>query len=369
MNDTPQTLYVELTTRCNLDCLMCIRHSWDQPPATMPAATFAALLDQLREFATPVSINFSGYGEPLTHPRFWEFLAQTKQAGHRAEMITNGLLLDPPAAERLLDLGLDKLIVSVDAMSGGSGRLLHGDTFGAVSSHLRALQQLRLARGVNHPEVWLECVATRRNIGELLTLKGLARVLGFTGILVTNLIPHTPELMDEILYERWNTAAGHRGPSVWNPVVDVPLMDAFSPASAVVDRLRDGGTLLRVAGAPVSGHAPVCPFITQGRLAVLPDGNVSPCLPLMHTHTYYFRRQAKRHFACHFGNVNAVPLRAIWESEPYRQFRDRVRRWEFSPCLSCGSCGLRATNREDCTADTFPRCGECLWAAGLVQCP
>jgi uncharacterized protein YqjF (DUF2071 family) len=89
----------------------------------------------------------------------------------------------------------------------------------------------------------------------------------------------------------------------------------------------------------------------------------------MHSHEYYFRRRLRqvRHF--HLGNVNAAPLEAIWLSEAYRAFRRRVRQFDFSPCSDCGGCDLRETNQRDCSSSEFPSCGECLWAAGIVQCP
>jgi len=59
----------------------------------------------------------------------------------------------------------------------------------------------------------------------------------------------------------------------------------------------------------------------------------------------------------------------IWRSEEYRAFGHRVREWRFSPCIDCGGCEFRESNLEDCFGDEFLRCGECLWAAGPVQCP
>jgi len=67
--------------------------------------------------------------------------------------------------------------------------------------------------------------------------------------------------------------------------------------------------------------------------------------------------------------VNEQSLAEIWNDAEYRSFRDRVRRFEFSPCIDCGGCDLRESNESDCFGDAFPRCGECLWAHGLVQCP
>ncbi|MCP4378296.1 MAG: hypothetical protein GY794_19240, partial [bacterium] len=31
----PRKVYIELTTDCNMDCPMCLRHSWDSPGGAM----------------------------------------------------------------------------------------------------------------------------------------------------------------------------------------------------------------------------------------------------------------------------------------------------------------------------------------------
>jgi len=36
---------------------------------------------------------------------------------------------------------------------------------------------------------------------------------------------------------------------------------------------------------------------------------------------------------------------------------------------TCGGCERFAGNFVDCTENTFPTCGGCLWAQGFVQCP
>ena len=369
-DDAPRKVYVELTTECNLDCAMCIRHAWDRPGEPMSAETFGNLLRQVSDLGRDgLVLNFSGFGEPMTHPRFFDLLADAKDAGLCVEVVTNGTRLGPEAVERFLDLELDRLVVSVDGIRASSSRLLHPVSFPAVAAGLRRLHVRRLARNATRPETGIEFVATRRNVHELPELRRLAGALGFRSLLVTNLIPYTPELADEILYARCGTASRGRADSPSSPCVDLPFLDAHSPASEAVESLRGTGIRLRVNGIDLAGSGPRCRFVTEGRLAVRYDGSVSPCLSLMHSHTYYFRGKARRVRAYHVGNVNDRPLAEIWAGREYRAFRDRVRRFEFSPCIDCGNCDLRETNEEDCTADVFPRCGECLWAAGLVQCP
>ena len=67
--------------------------------------------------------------------------------------------------------------------------------------------------------------------------------------------------------------------------------------------------------------------------------------------------------------VDETPLASIWESPRYRAFRQRARSFDFSPCIDCGGCDLREKNEDDCFGSGFPSCGDCLWAAGFIQCP
>ncbi|HPD14708.1 MAG TPA: SPASM domain-containing protein [Planctomycetota bacterium] len=365
----PRKAYVELTTACNLDCPMCLRRAFEEPGGEMALATFRRVVEQCAELPARATLSFGGYGEPMAHPLFAEFLALAKGARLQVEAVSNGLLLTPERMQQLLELRLDKLIVSLDGVSGDASQNLHAGTFPEVAERLREFHRLRLARRAERPEVVVEFVATKRNIAELPALVRLAPHLGFTGVVVTNLVPHTPELAAEVLYEQWATPARRHLATPWDPVVELPLLDARSAASAVAERLRGAGARLWINGADVSGAGPRCRFVAEGRLAIRWDGAVSPCLPLLHSHTYYFRDKAKRLRRYALGNVNDARLRELWGGAEYRAFRARVREFAFAPCIECGGCDLRSDNEEDCFGDDFPRCGECLWAAGLVQCP
>jgi len=365
----PQKVYIELTTDCNMDCPMCIRHSWSEPSRPMSDATFEAVITQLSEMPSVRTVNFSGFGEPLTHPKFFELAKRAKQAGLNVEMITNGLLLDSETIDKLIALPLDRLIVSVDSLSAPSGKMLHENSFTQVADSLRTLYHRRQLAKQANPDINIEFVATRKNIHELPELRRLSLVLGFSRIIVTNLIPQTPEQADELLYGACGPITRGQEISPWQPCIDMPVMDVSDEVNDVTKRLSNTGILLRVNGAEVSGAGSKCRFVDEGTFAICADGSLSPCLALMHSHTYYFRKQSKRILAYHPGNVAEASIKEIWGSPEYRAFRDRVRQNEFSPCLDCGGCNLRDSNETDCAGDVFPRCGECLWAAGWIQCP
>jgi len=97
--------------------------------------------------------------------------------------------------------------------------------------------------------------------------------------------------------------------------------------------------------------------------------NLSPCLPLLHSHNSFLDRRerfSRRHIV---GNVNKKGLQDLWRDPQYAAFRERVRAFNFSPCAICGGCEMGEGNEEDCFGNDFPTCGGCLWAQGVVQCP
>ena len=362
-------VHLEITDECNLNCGMCFRRSWEERGGSMTVATFDRLLAQFLSIPSLSVVQFGGFGEPTVHPEFWDFLRQIKEAGLQAELITNGTTFEPDDLARLLDRGLDKLVVSLDGVDLSDADPFHPSSNGLAQKNLRLLYGMKSVRGLTRPEVAVEFVASRRNVHQLPEVKRLGQLLGFTSILVTNLVPHTREQEKDVLYAHWATAKHDELPSPWNPTINLPRLDPRSEASSVIEQLRISGANLNVCDAKFSSGGMQCRFVNEGCLAITSDGGVSPCLSLLHTHSYYYRQEKRSIRAHRLGNVTEQPLVEIWDSPEYRSFRERVRKFEFSPCIDCGTCELRETNDEDCYGSGFPSCGECLWAAGIVQCP
>ena len=86
-------LYIEATTGCNLQCVTCIRNIWSDPIAAMKRDTFQSILDSLPGLPELNRVVFTSFGEPLSHPRILDMIAQAKGLGHRVSLITNGILL------------------------------------------------------------------------------------------------------------------------------------------------------------------------------------------------------------------------------------------------------------------------------------
>lgn len=112
----PQKIYVELTTRCNLHCAMCVKYAANSciPEADMELELFKKLLPSL---ATVETLVLNGIGESLLHPQLMEIIQLSRMHMVSAAVIglqSNGGLIDPATARALIDHGLNTLCLSVD---------------------------------------------------------------------------------------------------------------------------------------------------------------------------------------------------------------------------------------------------------------
>lgn len=361
-------LYVEPTNRCNINCRTCIRNVWDEPLGRMDLATFTGLLDSLRT-DPPGTVFFGGYGEPLSHPDIVAMVRAAKGLGARVELITNATLLDAALAQALIDARLDVLWTSLDGATPDSYTDVRlGAALPDVLANLRRFRDRRTPSQHPTPELGIVFVAMRRNVRDLPDLLRLARELGAARFMVSNIMPHTPAMRDEVLYAR----ALSNGNYLYAPELPgllLPIMDQSVVAEASLADAWEGNWHIAVSGETPGVVRDRCPFIESGSVAVSWNGDVSPCLPLMHSYTAYlhgYERHAERWVV---GNVRQRPLPELWRDPAYVAFRRRVQAFDFAPCAVCDGCVLSEHNEEDCYGNAFPTCGGCLWAQGIVQCP
>jgi len=362
-------LYIEPTNRCNLACVTCMRNSWDVELGQMREAIFGRILEGLRPISPTPSVFFGGLGEPLAHPRAIEMVARAKAAGAVAELITNGTLLDERRARGLIEAGLDVLWVSIDGATPESyADVRLGAALPEVLENMARFRRLRPAGHRARPEIGINFVAMKRNIGDLPEVIAIGRRLGVTRFAVSNVLPYTPELCDEVLYERTLHDIAYL-PSAWLPRLNFPKMDLNDDTQPAFLRALRSGANVTFAGSNLGGANDVCTFIESGSMTVGWDGSVSPCPPLLYTHVSYLHRRRRVSHRHIIGNVGERELLDLWNDLDYVAYRDRVQRFAFAPCTACGGCDLSEANLEDCLGNLFPVCGGCLWAQCVIQCP
>jgi MoaA/NifB/PqqE/SkfB family radical SAM enzyme len=365
-------VYIEVTNMCNLDCQTCMRNVWGEPSGMMSDEIFEVIFKEVETMPVKPTIFFGGYGEPLIHPKTIEWVKRFKAIGARVELISNGLLLTEERSLQFIRAGLDVLWVSLDGSSQESYVDIRlGSSLPVVVENLRKLRYIRYkATDIDNslPNLGIAFVAMEKNIKDLPDVLRLGVHLGATRFSISNVLPHTPELNDQVLYKRSTQNMIGRQNTAY-PLVNISRMDWNDTTKDVLAYVYGRKFRLELAGYEVNRAIDTCPFIEQGSTSVRWDGIVAPCLPLLHTNQYICRQQLRKTIGYTLGNVQETGLLGIWNSDKYVALRDRLQIFNFSPCTFCDGCELSEENESDCLGNIDLSCGGCLWAQGFIRCP
>lgn len=311
----PTHLYLTVTERCNLRCLHCIT---DAPARTSEgrARTMQPwLLDALAEPLRAADyFGFAHGGESLVEPIFFDLLQRIQELHshsgrhYDAHLLSNGMLLDEATAERLCELGLTSLAVSLD---GGTERtndsVRLGADFERILRNVEGVLAVRSRLGADL-RVGVSTVLTQGNAAELVQLGERLAAIGVDWIKVEELYPVNAFSARELLRPR-----GQRARDALNA-----LRAAVEPAGlVVVDHLAppQGCPCESTGSDALAEFRATDDFANRARFrscqaaweqaSVDPDGTVRPIDP----------------FHLPLGNVADEPFLALWQGERAQRVR------------------------------------------------
>ena len=192
----PATFHLDVANACNVNCAYCWFHSpgskkradahlfdsaWRSDQ--VPWETFTGLIDDLDELGGREDVLLSGKGEPLLHPRCLDMVAYVKQRGLGLTLFSNGVLVREEAREALVVHGCDLLYVSLSSATPAVYEAIHPghpgeEELGEVLDNVRALTELKRARGRQEPRVMMVDVLCSANAHEALDFYEQARDIG-----------------------------------------------------------------------------------------------------------------------------------------------------------------------------------------------
>jgi len=168
----------------------------------MSLGTYRKLLPAFPQLS---SVNLSGIGEPLLHENIFEMIRLAKkhlpQQG-RLSFTTNAIMINKAMAENLVSSGLDDMVVSVDGATSETFSYIRcGASLDHVLESIRLLGAAKKRLKSQAPSVGIEFVAMKRNVHELPALVELAATLDVSFIIVSNVLPHTEDISQQVLYD------------------------------------------------------------------------------------------------------------------------------------------------------------------------
>ena len=427
MNDLyPKKIYVELTTRCNLRCKMCVKYAAGSCIAEedLPLAVFKGLAPSLANAQTLI---LNGIGEPLLHPDLEEIVSFAR-ANMTPEAVigfqSNGILLDEEKSLQLISAGLSTVCLSLDSLEDTAEDQAGGHSLTAVSQAIASLVAARRRIAASHFRIGLEMVLSKKTIHELPKLIQWASDHGADYIITTHLLhydqssvelnlfnPNSSEAVD--LFNSFNERAINLGINLADCLssylkytknandeavlklfrelqqessvrdIRLHLQSLFEYTTDDADKIEQLFATVRTVAIhnnielflPPHQALPqrICPFIADQAVFIAANGDVMPCHYLWHTYSCRVLGEEIQVSECPFGTIREQSLQSIWRSPDYSLFRREAGEYDYSSCWSCsqGPCANLVNDNilsaNDCYGSQVP-CGHCQWNLGGIRC-
>lgn len=120
--DTPFSLFIDVCNACNFKCKFCAIQTSEIKnfkKQVMAWELYKKIVDDLTEFSVPLKmLRLTANGEPLINKDLPRMIAYAKERGiaEHIEIVTNASLLTPELSNELIEAGLDRIRISIEAI-------------------------------------------------------------------------------------------------------------------------------------------------------------------------------------------------------------------------------------------------------------
>ncbi|MBU0634644.1 MAG: radical SAM protein [Candidatus Omnitrophica bacterium] len=173
-----RALQVEVSNNCNLSCSICWRALRKEKRAVsyVSRQQFQKVLDEFSALLPLKELNAQGLGEPFLCPDIIEILKQAKAKGLIAWLVSNGTLIDEFVAGALVDMGLDKIRISIDTADAQLYRNIKVNSdLKRVRENVSRISRAKQNANKNTPVIALNTVVLKR------TLPGISQLIDLSG--------------------------------------------------------------------------------------------------------------------------------------------------------------------------------------------
>lgn len=287
---TPMAVSIEPTTACNLSCPECPSglKQFTRATGNLKVGMNEKILDELGK--NLIYINYYFQGEPFINPHIFEMIKAANQRNIYTSTSTNAHFIDEQIAKKIIDSGLDQLIISIDGTSQETYESYRVD--GSLEKVLQGTKHIVSAKNKGAKlHIVFQFLVVKANEHQIDEVFRLAKEYG----------------VDEV---RLKTAQFYQFEN-GNPLM--PSNDEYSRYKLQSDGTYKLKNKLRNACWRMWSS---CVFTW--------NGSVVPCC---------FDKDAKHQL----GSVQSESFLSIWKSDQYRGFRKAVltNRKEIDICKNC----------------------------------
>jgi len=349
----PEVLHIDLTNECNNNCIACWCRSplledksmpdWERK-LVLPLDLLKRVLNDISSMSGLKQVKLVGGGEPFMHPHIFEVIKHIKEkdANIAIDINTNFSLIGENEADRLFELGVDSLTVSLWAGSPDIYTLTHpnqsADTFRRIQRTLGYISKLKNKKSTNGPFIRIHNVIMNINYKDINQMLAFGFDVGADAIQFVPVDPvkgktETLLLNDsekkELLVNLYSIRkrydhSTNRYSLDDGRSISLPDFDGF---------IRRIDKLNTASGAYDEDKIEEMPCYVGWLFArIMTTGNVVPC--------------CKGHRMA-LGNVYKDSFQKIWNSKKYREFRIKAKNLKKSHTYF-SAIGNNASNKTGC---------------------
>ena len=183
-HEAPRLVAWEVTRACNLACVHCRAAAVTEPdPAQLSTEEGFRLLDQIASMGQGIIVILTG-GEPLMRADVFDLARYGTDKGLRMVMAPNGTLITPDAVRRMLDSGIQRISVSIDAAKAED----HDRFRGVVGAFDRLIEGIGYARDAGL-DFQVNTTVTRQNLPMIEDIQNMVIDLGAVAHHIFLLVP------------------------------------------------------------------------------------------------------------------------------------------------------------------------------------
>ena len=154
--DFPHQIIIETTAFCNMKCTMCGHATMKRKKGNMSMPLYKKIIDEIADVNKDTEIWMTFYGDALLLKyKLYYMIEYAKKKGLTNLVLnSNAMLLDEDAAHWLIESGLDRFIVSIDAMTKETYEKIRVQgIYEVMEKNVKYLIDLRNKLGLTKPKI------------------------------------------------------------------------------------------------------------------------------------------------------------------------------------------------------------------------
>jgi radical SAM protein with 4Fe4S-binding SPASM domain len=308
----PTQVQIHLTNYCNLECVFCPTKALVKElnrEKELKLDEWLRIIQEGNELRVK-EWHICGGGEPFFFTEdALTVMENIKELGNYGEIITNGTFFQESIAKKIVEIGWDKIYVSLDSPFPETQNFLRGtNCFNKIIEGIKSLVEWKRKLKREKPQIYFHAVICNKNYKHVLKMIKLTHKLKVEGVLFNALNIWKPEINKLKLNEREErelTELLKDGEKLANELGISTNISDFSKFLFVEKANVMNKAMVNEVKKSEEPFASIACYYPWFNISIFPDGRVLPC--------FILKDEGE--------NIRKKSLKEIWFGEYFNEIR------------------------------------------------